>query len=156
NKVVVANLNTRVATVRRLDTIGVIDGMFESFPDDYVLNAATRHEVLDLAAMRDPVRVLQQAADLLSTHLLQLDFWIDSRDGWVAVQLLRSLPAERREAFRLADPGRWQQMLDAMTDEMRALWASDPNFGRAALPDRDALRRRVADPKLWERGPFAE
>jgi hypothetical protein len=141
------DLNVRIGTVRRLDTAGALEEIYGELPERYLLDESTRHEVMDLTLMRDPVHVEQHAAKLLKTGLF--DWWISSREAWLAYQLLRTLPPATQQRFQAADPGRWTSMMNAMTPEMRASLATGAATGRGPFPGREALRERLRDPELW-------
>jgi hypothetical protein len=136
----------RTVAVRRLDT-GELDQLWDAFPDDYIYDQPGRGELLDLNTMRDPVHVAQRASSLLSTGLF--DWWVSSREAWIAYQLVRALSPEEQERFQHGHADKWSSMMSAMTPKQRASTAVTPLSGRGPWPSRDQLRERLRDDRLW-------
>jgi hypothetical protein len=139
----------RVVTVRRLDAMPGIEmnKIVARLPDWYVLQEHGRKELLELSGMRDPQHLELQAATLLSTGIF--DWQVNSREAWVAFQLLRALPPADRDRFAAEDKGRWSAMRDALTDEMRDSMAANVLTGRGVFPTHQQLRERLLDMRLW-------
>jgi hypothetical protein len=136
----------RTVVVRRFDT-GELDQLWDAFPDDYIYSAPGRGELLDLNAMRDPVHVAQRASALLSTGLL--DWFVTSREAWIAYQLVRALSPDLQERFEQEHAEKWSTMMFHMTPEQRASTATTPLSGRGPWPSREQLRERLRDGRLW-------
>ncbi len=141
------SVEVRTQAVRRFDAGGDLDDLYNSFPDNYIYNQPGRGELLDLNAMRDPVHLAMRASALLSTGLS--DWWVSSREAWIAYQLVRALSPEQQERFQQEHANEWSSMMSAMTPEMRASTASTPLSGRGPWPSREQLRERLRDDRLW-------
>lgn len=141
----------RLMVVRRMDATpeAELNRVVATLPDEYVLGEEGRQELLDLSGMRDPYRLELQATSLLETGVT--DWWVNSKEAWIAYQLLRALPVTDQERFAAADPGRWSKLRNALTPEMKASMAATVTTGRGPFPGRDALRKRLSDQRLWAR-----
>lgn len=137
----------RTQAARRFDAGGDLDDLYNSFPDNYIYNLPGRGELLDLNAMRDPVHLWQRASRLLSTGIF--DWWVSSREAWIAYQLVRALSPEEQEHFQRDHADKWSSMMSAMTPEQRASTAVTPLTGRGPWPSREQLRERLRDDRLW-------
>jgi hypothetical protein len=139
-------VDVRTMAVRRFDT-GELDELWDAFPDSYIYDQPGRGELLDLNVMRDPVHLAQRASNLLSTGIF--DWWVSSREAWIAYQLVRALSPEEQQRFQQEHADKWSSMMSAMTPEQRASTAVSALTGRGPWPSREQLRERLRDSRLW-------
>ncbi|UWE11804.1 hypothetical protein [Actinacidiphila bryophytorum] len=138
------------AVVRRLDALGDLPDIVEALPETYLTAEASRHELLDLTALRDPVNVQRQAAALLRTGLFSFDWWVSAAEAWLAHQLLRALSTAEQDRFEADHPGAWASAMSAMTPRMLASAAVGALTGRGEFPSREQLRGQLRDQRLWK------
>ncbi|MBN6545816.1 hypothetical protein, partial [Actinacidiphila bryophytorum] len=138
------------AVVRRLDALGDLPDIVEALPETYLTAEASRHELLDLTALRDPVNVQRQAAALLRTGLFSFDWWVSAAEAWLAHQLLRALSTAEQDRFEADHPGAWASAMSAMTPRMLASAAVGALTGRGEFPTREQLRAQLRDQRLWK------
>ncbi len=143
-----ADRDIRVAVVRRLDTLGVIDSILEHISHADLVADTGRHEIRRLAELRDPVRLEEEVTNLLSTGLF--DWAISGSEAWLSMLLLRSLPLAEQDHWSKAHPDMWASMLSAMNRDMRHSDAIEALAGRDGPLKLADLRERISNPKLWD------
>ncbi|MET8668168.1 hypothetical protein ABZV87_28010 [Streptomyces tendae] len=132
----------RAAVVRRLDAMRELPGMVAELSEHYLTAEETRHTLVALSGLRDPVMVQNHVVDLLD--------WLSPRRAWIAHQMLRGLSAAEQRAFDTDHPGLWWAVWRAMTPAMRASPAAGAPAGQGEFPDRELLRVRLSDERLWD------
>ncbi|MFC9053297.1 hypothetical protein [Streptomyces anthocyanicus] len=132
----------RAAVVRRLDAMGELPGMVAELSEHYLTAEETRHTLVALSGLRDPVMV--------QNHVVDLPDWLSPRRAWIAHQMLRGLSAAEQRTFDADHPGLWWAVRRAMTPAMRASPAAGAPAGQGEFPDRELLRVRLSDERLWD------
>ncbi|MFD9452432.1 hypothetical protein ACFWBC_04970 [Streptomyces sp. NPDC059985] len=130
----------RAAVVRRLDAMGVLPRMIAELPERHLTAEDTRHLLVALSGLRDPVNV--------QNHVIDLLVWYSPRRAWMAHQMLRGLPGAEQQDFDVRHPGVWSAVWLALTPAMRASTAAGALTGEGES-DRDRLRARLLDERLW-------
>ncbi|GHJ47484.1 hypothetical protein Cs7R123_48260 [Catellatospora sp. TT07R-123] len=138
----------KTAVIRRLDTMGVLDGVLERLTDEFLVNDESRVLVDRVASRRDPLRLERQATRLLSTGLF--DWWISAYEAWLAHLLLRALPPAEQRRWSEEHPNLWGAMMSAMTGQMRRSAAAGAMTGRDGFPTLAQLHERLRDTRLWD------
>jgi hypothetical protein len=138
-----------------LDVAGYVDRMFNNLPETFLYREDVREQTRVIMAARAPTTLFDKARDLLSYGLF--DWAVTARDAFLAFQLVRALPAPRRQAFQDLDGGTyWNRMIREMSASMRA--ATDLATTRGPFEAREVsgIRLQLSDDALWSPPHAAE
>lgn len=132
----------RQAVVRRLDTLGQLEPVIDALPDHILLSEDSRPALTAVLGDRDTYHLERHVRRLLSTGVL--DWAVTSREAFVAFLLLRAMPAADRERF-----GRLDFVVGELSAEMRASAGLNLIPAKTAVQQRDGVRDRLGDERLW-------
>ncbi|MBO7941838.1 hypothetical protein JTP77_038990, partial [Streptomyces sp. S9] len=123
------------AYLRELDSLGYIDELFGELPESFLFDQSNRVATLKIILARDPLRVREQARELVSRGLFS-DWMVKDWEAYLAFQCVKALPDDERQAFIRDNPDTWARIQSEMGPAMRQ--ARDIN---AYVGDREGTDR---------------
>lgn len=141
----------RIAMVRRLDALGLVDTLLDHLGNDFLWAEERRATTLGILSARDPARSVRRLRDLLN----ESDFWIipmdrvDSNEALLAHMLLRAMTPEDRQRILERNPD-WQSLISTgMTRSQQFDRSTSYYNGGEGESDRASILSQLAERSLW-------
>jgi len=135
----------REAVVGRLDSLRRLDAVLERLSDTVLLSEESRPDLTVVLGAREPRQLERHIRRLLATGVF--DWAVTSREAFLAFLMLRALPPGDRERF-----GRLDFIVGELSAEMRASAGLHVLAAGSADEQRESVRERLADERLWTAG----
>ncbi|QWP78986.1 DUF4157 domain-containing protein [Lysobacter sp. K5869] len=136
------------AYLRELDSLGFIDELFNQLPESFLFNQNNRVATLKIILARDPLRVRQQARELVSRGLFS-DWMVKDWEAYLAFQCVKALPDDERQAFIRDNPDTWARIQAEMGPAMRQARDINAYVGDREGTDRAGVLAQLNDPAFW-------
>lgn len=136
------------AYLRELDSLGFIDELFNELPESFLFNQNNRVATLKIILARDPLRVRQQARELVSRGLFS-DWMVKDWEAYLAFQCVKALPDDERQAFIRDNPDTWDRIQAEMGPAMRQARDINAYVGDREGTDRAGVLAQLNDPTFW-------
>ncbi|BAV96961.1 eCIS core domain-containing protein [Lysobacter enzymogenes] len=136
------------AYLRELDSLGYIDELFGELPESFLFDQSNRVATLKIILARDPLRVREQARELVSRGLFS-DWMVKDWEAYLAFQCVKALPDDERQAFIRDNPDTWARIQSEMGPAMRQARDINAYVGDREGTDRAGVLAQLNDPEFW-------
>ncbi|MET4726683.1 hypothetical protein ABIE09_000454 [Lysobacter enzymogenes] len=136
------------AYLRELDSLGYIDELFGELPESFLFDQGNRVATLKIILARDPLRVREQARELVSRGLFS-DWMVKDWEAYLAFQCVKALPDDERQAFIHDNPDTWARIQSEMGPAMRQARDINAYVGDREGTDRAGVLAQLNDPEFW-------
>lgn len=140
--------------VRHLDSRGLLQPLFDALGGGVLQDRRYWNDLNAVLAARDPAMNTRQARDLLHSSFFDA---VHHEEALLAFQIFRALPEAERAELAAAENGElWSRLTGGLSRSMLQELGLAYGRTRTDASGENALRRRLADPRVWTAATLRE